>query len=958
MLILGMGAVWASEEASITIPSASGAVTIDGKLDDAFWQNSRVVSLSASGLFSAGGEIRIAISGSYLCLSARLPEPDRVVAHSTGRNPSWWSEDLVTWNIRVYDRRVQRNLNLSLAVNPLGAYRLDGAAGVPPLESERSVMAASRVGRGEWTVEAAIAVDDLGQIGLLDVERIRARRPDAPELRFYWPAPNGRATFQFSMLTKAPLPEIRGVHSQEAPATAPPAQLAWIPANAWSEEQRIRLQVPAMLASSLRRRMSAVAQQEKEAWSRVNSRAAWERFRDERLSALGQWMGPMPDRTPLRTLVTRRLNSGEGFIIENLVFESRPGLLVTANLYLPAAASGPIPAIIVVHSHHAPKTQNELQDLGMTWARSGAAVLISDQLCAGERIQSQPWPRESYFGRYALGSQLLLAGESLMKWMVWDLMRSVDLLLDRPEIDPHRIVVLGAVAGGGDPAAVTAALDPRIAAVIPFNFGEAGPEEHYTEGPREYDFETAAPGWGEWETTRSLPHSAAGQFFPWFLCAAVAPRPFLYAFEIGWPVDVEHEPPWSRYKKVYDLYGARDHLAEVHGFGPFPGPGESTNVGTLLRKRIYPILHRWLNFPVPGDEYHNPLPEAALVCLTPAAAAERQPRTAASIALGIAQERLAASRRKKMDLAGLKAALQLKLGDIDPPRNPAVNRLWEKTQAGVTAEAWTIEAEPGILLPVYLLKPEHASSHRIPAVLAVAQGGKAHFLSQRADEILQLVQNGIAVCLPDVRGTGEVAASSSRRPGAMDLAITELMLGGTLPGAQLRDLRTIFHYLETRPDIDRGHIALWGDSFASTNPDDFAFDQSEMQEEGPFPQHNAEPLGSFLALLTGLYEDSVTAIAARGGLDSFLSVLEDRFCHIPEDVVVPGILEVADVSDIIDAQMPKPVLLERSVDGRNRLDHHRHLHPTARLLVRDSPASPELATWLSTQCLRKSNGGL
>jgi hypothetical protein len=73
------------------------------------------------------------------------------------------------------------------------------------------------------------------------------------------------------------------------------------------------------------------------------------------------------------------------------------------------------------------------------------------------------------------------------------------------------------VAGGGDPAAVTAALDRRVAAVIPFNFGEAGPEGHYTLGPRGYDFDTAWPGWGEWETTRSLPRSAVDQFFPWCL---------------------------------------------------------------------------------------------------------------------------------------------------------------------------------------------------------------------------------------------------------------------------------------------------------------------------------------------------------------------------------------------------------------------------------------------------------
>ena len=234
-----------------------------------------------------------------------------------------------------------------------------------------------------------------------------------------------------------------------------------------------------MLANSLRVRMEVVAQKEKLEWQKVSSRDQWERFRDPRLAALRTWIGPLPQSTPLNAEVTRRANYGDGFVIENVVYESRPNLLVTANLYLPENPSGKIPAIVVVHSHHAPKTQSELQDLGMTWARSGTAVLVMDQLCAGERSQSQPWYRESYYGRYALGNQLLLAGESLMKWMVWDLMRSVDLLLERPYIDSERIIMLGAVAGGGDlrRSSRTGSTHRRG---DPVNFGEAGPEEHYT----------------------------------------------------------------------------------------------------------------------------------------------------------------------------------------------------------------------------------------------------------------------------------------------------------------------------------------------------------------------------------------------------------------------------------------------------------------------------------------------
>jgi len=956
-LFLSVAGTLAAEPVFLTIPSISGPLAVDGNLDEAAWQGARILPLVSSGFgspFPSGGEAHVATRGAYLCLSARIPEPDRIVAHSTGRNPNWWSEDIITWNIRAQDTANRGHLNLSLTVNPLGAYSLPGTDGL---------LVATHLGAGEWTVEAAIPLDRLGQLGFIDVQRVRAPRPDTPELRWYWPAPNERAAFQLGAHSNDAAPEFHpaDVYVAPPPVSHSVPELAWISKYAWSEEERDQRHVSRMFEDSLRSAMSATAEDEKRAWRKVDSREAWERFRDQRLDALRKWLGPMPERTPLGAVVTRRVNYGDGFVIENVIFESRPHLLVTANLYLPENPSDKIPAIVVVHSHHASKTQSELQDLGMTWARSGTAVLVMDQLCAGERSQSQPWPRESYYGRYALGNQFLLAGESLMKWMVWDLMRGVDLLLERPYIDPQRIIMLGAVAGGGDPAAVTAALDPRIAAVIPFNFGEAGPEEHYTDGPRGYDFETAWPGWGEWETTRCLPRSSVDQFFPWFLCAAVAPRPFVYSFEIGWPGDVEQEPAWARYKKVFELYGARGHLDQVYGFGPFPGPGECTNIGTVLRQRIHPILKRWFNVSTPAAEYHNPRPDSDLMCLTPAASVDRSPKPASAIALEMARRRLSAARSGHSSLRALRNALQEKLGDIEPLQNPSVQPLWTKSESQLTVEALAIETDRGIALPVYLLKPVNPAAKPMPVVLAIAQGGKRQFLSEGNEDVRTLIQSGIAVCLSDVRDTGEVAATPSRGPGAMGLAETELMLGGTMVGARLKDVRTLFHYLLSRPDIDHSRVAVWGDSFAETNADDFTFDQSEMQDAGPFPQHRAEPLGALLALLSGLYEDRVAAIAAGGGLVSYLSVLEDRFCHIPQDVIVPGVLQVADVADIVAALGSRPVLLERFVDGRNRVVRSARLQSefegamkaSQRLLVREASGEPLLARWIAGQCLRQ-----
>ncbi len=993
----------AAGAASWTIPSVNGPLTIDGLAKEDIWKQATVLPMQVTdygAAFPQGGETRALVRGRYLCLSARLPETGRVVARSTGENPDFWREDLIIWTVHFRSF----STTLTISINPLGAYRVDAnrlpeklAESVlgpgyfptkrPPQKLMEPLLVSAAVEKNAWSAELAIPISDISNVGFLSAERVRVPRPDAPELRWYWPGPAPGLAFRLptgdpsveppTVVRKDWASSTVSVAAVQSASGGLSASLASLPHHVWNASDRKTLEVDRMWEKNLAVRVKDAAFAESHDWENVHSLADWEKFRDPRIAALKASLGTFPERTALRTSVTRRLDYGEGFVLENLIYESRPGLVVTANLYLPSKIQGRIPAIVVVHSQHAPKVQMELQDLGMTSARAGIAVLIMDQLGAGERIQSQPWARESYYSRYAMGEQLYLAGDSLMKWMVWDLERGIDVLLERSYIDPKRIVMLGAVAGGGDPAAVTAALDDRIAAVIPFNFGEASPEDHFTSGPRPYNLEIADPGWGEWESSRCLRLSIVDQFFPWLINASVAPRGFIYSFELGWPNGVENEPIWKRYKKVFELYGQQDHLGEVDGFGPFPGPGEVENVGAQHRVKLYPILNRWFDMPVPAVQYHNPRPEADLMSLTPKAATERRPKIVSAIALEIAETRLAQARASRAPLSAserlrsLRASLKKKLGDIDPAPRARARIIWTKQLSGLSVEAVALDTAPDISVPLFLIKPHSTSVRRLPVVLAFAQGGKEAFLNQRRSDIAALLEKGVAVCLVDVRGTGETASSinSIAGPEALNtsstsLAATELMLGTTALGQRLKDARTVVHYLMSRDDIDSKQLLLWGDSFVATNPREGLLDQSVGQQAGPQIIHQSDPLGSLLVLLTALYEDNVRAVAARGGLVSYLSVLEDRFCYVPQDVIIPGILETADISDIVAALAPRAVLLEGFVDGRNRQltesEVNLHLRPgfgtaqsiPSRLIVRESPAPTGLATWLDGQLSR------
>src|SRR5262249_46617119 len=91
-----------------------------------------------------------------------------------------------------------------------------------------------------------------------------------------------------------------------------------------------------MLADNARQRLQAINLRENEAWEKLTGRAGWEQFRDVRLKALRAALGEFPALPRQLKVQTTGTLEGEGYRIEKLVFESRPGLIVAAHLYVPA----------------------------------------------------------------------------------------------------------------------------------------------------------------------------------------------------------------------------------------------------------------------------------------------------------------------------------------------------------------------------------------------------------------------------------------------------------------------------------------------------------------------------------------------------------------------------------------------------------------------------------------------
>ncbi|MEM7232443.1 MAG: acetylxylan esterase [Planctomycetota bacterium] len=187
-------------------------------------------------------------------------------------------------------------------------------------------------------------------------------------------------------------------------------------------------------------------------------------YRRELLDMLG--LDPMPPRTALRVQVTGRVDHAE-FTVENLHFQSRPGLYVTGNLYVPKKRKAKLPAILYVCGHgrviedgvsYGNKTY--YQHHPAWFARHGYVCLIIDTLQLGE-IQG------THHGTYRHDMWWWLnRGYTPAGVEAWNCVRALDLLESRKEVDATRIGVTGR-SGGGAYSWWISAIDERIRCSVP-----------------------------------------------------------------------------------------------------------------------------------------------------------------------------------------------------------------------------------------------------------------------------------------------------------------------------------------------------------------------------------------------------------------------------------------------------------------------------------------------------------
>lgn len=562
--------------------------------------------------------------------------------------------------------------------------------------------------------------------------------------------------------------------------------------------------------------------------------------------------------------MTGRLQ-GNGFTVEKLLYESRPGYWVSANYYLPEKVAGKLPAVLFVCGHSATgKAGDTYQMAAQALALCGFAVLIPDPVGQGERGQFRNIPEAEALCRNCThehnmyGKQLLLTGEFFGTWRAFDAVRALDWLLARPEVDSTRVGVTGN-SGGGTLTTYVNALDDRITMAAPCCYITRW--WRHVENELPVDAEQTPPGL-----------AAAGGEMADMLFAA-APRPLLICGQRNDFFDPRGTLEcYDELRRVYRILGREN---EVECFiGPV-GHGLSTH----LRERVVAFFCRHAGVELREISSVAPFPEKELWC-TPAGNVCDLPENRRIQCF--VRERAAELIRTRETLPAPELAQKLrsclKLGEVAMPNY----RVLRSRPAGneVRFSRFLLETEPG--MRVTLSYVDRGEWFHLPE----RETGKIPlYLPHQSsfDELADGSRPGFAL---DYRGVGESmpeGCDQGKRdffgPYQFDyhFASLGLLLDEPYLGGRVRDIMAACLLLNPEGE---GRIAL-----------------------------TARGVGVVPGVLAALLSDRVAELQLLDRPESLAEVVQAESTPFPQSNMFPGMLAVTDLPDLYRALREKGVRL-------------------------------------------------
>ena len=614
-----------------------------------------------------------------------------------------------------------------------------------------------------------------------------------------------------------------------------------------------------------------------------------------------EMIGGLPEKTPLNPMTVKVLER-DGYNIEVMMYQSRPDFWVTASLYVPSGRSGPFPGIISPCGHYGiGRTIPTYQTAYLSLVKNGFVVLAYDPIGQGERRhywnpetgRSDPGLGDAVYEHSMAGQLLLLMGESLTQYRIWDGMRAIDYLLTRQEVDPEQIGCAGH-SGGGTLTKFISAVDERVKVAVIHEGGTAN----------------------RWPVDLPLfsplgPSDAEQNVFPAAIYGidhvdqqiAIAPRPLL--------VSIEHhskgfDAAAASIEAAYRMSGVPEKFSAVSADSPHSWTYK-------LRLATADWFSRWFYGHSGPDSEPALVPEKPedLYC-TPNGSIRysQQGETIWSLILK-KQATLPPSRPAPKDpgefashQSQIRAQIRqrLRYRKSDHPLNPhGVVTVPEK---GYRIEKLKFFSDAAIRLPAWVYLPEKRKSDS-PAILYFnEQGMEADGMEFAGEEcsglvpgtLAQMARGGHLIIAVDVRGIGET------RP----LHASE---GGQSEFRHLFNVETAMAYMAWYMDC-----SLFGQRVNDVQSSvDYALSCQKGDSSGVWVI--GKGMGALWALYAAALDPRIQSVVCHEGLLTYRSLTAtDRYLH-GADVFVLDVLHHFDLPQVAAAVAGRRLTLLSPVDA-------------------------------------------
>lgn len=588
------------------------------------------------------------------------------------------------------------------------------------------------------------------------------------------------------------------------------------------------------------------------------SASDWELRAQTIRDSMVSWTGPLPERTPLKARVTGRLVR-DGYTIEKVLLESRPNYLVSANLYVPSDLSSPRPAHLNVIGHTQDGKANErYQRMSVAQVKNGFVVLTMDQMGQGERGLLS--------SHRIIGTQAFIAGSHVFNLMVWDAIRAIDYLVSRPEVDPDKICMTGS-SGGGMMTTYVLPFDDRVAVAVP----------------------ACNPNTWSDRVHANLATDHEQVFFGAF-ASSIDPRgdPLFTQTPKPLLLNTTTDDPLNPPRGVWDLNTWLYKSYSTHGV-PEKITTSMVKAGHAYnqeqREITYSWMRRWTGLKSTNywEEDITLEKEEDLWAATQGSVFnEPQSKSPKDLVLEYMSENKAneeeinssaALEHHKTKMKELVlGVLNTNLLDVN-----ASGSFKSKEMAGdMMIRSFELIPETGIVLPGVLLDPVQPASE-LKVVLYLHEKGKSEILKD-IDIVRELIQKGYSICAVDLRGTGETSPDMANK-------FWDFLSGKPIFGQRVKDILTVLDWLKG-PQVEARDVRFWGSG-----------------------------MGALYGAFAGVFSNDVSGFVFEEPLISFESVVQVEEPAYYHEVILPGILEKFDMSQVYQAICPRQVLMINLLTG-------------------------------------------